>query len=84
MDVTHQKKPFLFAFKVNNSVSQTVSNHTYLGLGISNMLKKADHINDITFKANRVLELLRRYQYCCSTKVKEAAYKTLVRPKLQS
>lgn len=83
MRVTHKKKPLLTSYKMNDSVLQTVPNHTYLGVDINSKLSWADHINGISFKANRVLGLLRRNLYSCSPKVKEAAYKSLVRPRLE-
>ena len=83
MRVTHKKKPLLTSYKMNDSVLQTVPNHTYLGVDINSKLSWADHINGITSKANRVLGLLRRNLYSCSPKVKEAAYKSLVRPRLE-
>ena len=83
MCVTHKRKPLLTSYKMNNSPLQIVSSHTYLGVEINSKLNWAEHINSISAKANRVLGLLRRNLYSCSRKVKEAAYKTLVRPKLE-
>ena len=80
MHVTHKKKP---QYKMNDSLLQTVSSHTYLGVDINSKLSWSDHISGITSKANRVLGLLRRNLYSCSPKVKEAAFKSLVRPRLE-
>ena len=42
-----------------------------------------EHINQICKKANSTLGLLRRIQSGCDAKVKDTAYRALVRPKLE-
>ena len=64
-------------------VLNSVTNHTYLGVELNNKLNWADHVNNTATKANKVLGLLRRNLYSCPQKVKETAYKALVRPKLE-
>ena len=83
MHITHKTKPILSTYTMNGKPLQTVNSHTYLGVEINHKLSWADHINTTTVKANKVLGLLRRNLYSCSAKVKETAYKTLVRPKLE-
>jgi hypothetical protein len=55
----------------------------YLGVTLSNDLKWNSHINIITAKARRMLGMLRRNLSQTPTKIKETAYKTLVRPRLE-
>ena len=83
MHMTHKRKPLLSSYKMNGSFLQTVTKHTYLGVEINNKLNWAEHISTSISKANKVLGLLRRNLFSCSTKVKEIAYNTLVRPKLE-
>ena len=83
MHMTHKRKPLLSSYKMNISFLQTVTKHTYLGVEINNKLNWAEHISISTSKANKVIGLLRRNLFSCSAKVKETAYKTLVRPKLE-
>ena len=52
-------------------------------LVITNDLKWNTHIINICTKANRTLGFLRRNLYSCPQDVKEAAYKTMVRPILE-
>ena len=55
----------------------------YLGVTIQSDLKWDSHINNITTKANKTLGFLRRFINISSIKVKEQAYKSLVRPSLE-
>ena len=51
----------------------------YLGVTISNDLSWANHISNITAKANRTIGFLRRNIHACPKEVKE----TLVRPSIE-
>ena len=55
----------------------------YLGENISQDLKWNAHIKSVTSKANQTLGLLKRNLRINSSKVKDKAYKSLVRPKLE-
>ena len=46
---------------------------TYLGVTISNDLSWANHISNITAKANRTIGFLRRNIHACPKEVKAAA-----------
>ena len=54
-----------------------------MGVSIQSHLKWDSHINNITSKANKTLGFLRRNTNISTTKVKEHAYKSLVRPSLE-
>ena len=62
---------------------ENVESIKYLGVPITNDLKLNTHIMNICTKANRTLGFLRRNLYSCPQDVKEAAYKTMVRPILE-
>lgn len=83
MHITHKRKPCQTTYSMNGNPLETVKTHTYLGVEINNKLNWVNHIENATSKANKVLGLLRRNLYSCSPSVKEAAYKSLVRPKLE-
>ena len=68
---------------MNGDRLNSVTNHTYLGVELNSKLNWADHVNNTATKANKVLGLLCRNLYSCPQKVKETAYKALVRPKLE-
>ena len=56
--------------------------HPYLGVQLSKDLKWNHHVNFITKKTTRTLNLIRRNLYSCSKEVKARAYLSLVRPTL--
>ena len=73
----------LMTYEMNGRPTEVKASHTYLGIGINNKLSWAEHISNTASKANMVLGLLCRNLYCCSPFVKETAYKSLDRLKLE-
>ena len=65
------------------STLEEVKHHPYLGVELSKDLSWSTHIDQTSSKANRMLGLLRRNIYNCSTRTKSIAYKTLIRPRLE-
>ena len=63
----------------NLSINET----SYLQQALYYKLSWAEHISNTVSKANKVLGLLRRNLNSCSPFVKETAYKSLVRPRLE-
>ena len=55
----------------------------YLGVELTKDLDCGPHIQKITAKANKTLNMARRNLYSCSQKIKESAYISLVRPTLE-
>ena len=56
--------------------------HPYLGVQLSKDLTWNHHVNFITKKTTRTLNLIRRNLYSCSKEIKARAYLSLVRPTL--
>ena len=83
MHVTHKMNPQLMTYNMNGRPIEVTASHTYFGIGISNKLSWAEHISNTVSKANKVLGLLRRNLHSCSPFVKETAYMSLVRPRLE-
>ena len=83
MHVTHKRNPLLMTYNMNGRPIEVTASHTYLGISINNKLSRAEHVSNTASKANKVLGLLRRNLNSCSPFVKETAYKSLVRPKLE-
>ena len=64
-------------------ILEEVERHPYLGVTLDNKMRWSPHVKTITSKANKILGLIERNLYNCPKTVKETAYKTIVRPKLQ-
>ena len=72
-----------YEYKMNSQTLETVKHNPYLGVELTDNLKYHDHIDTITSKASRVLGFVKRNLKHCPRTVKERAYQTLVRPKLE-
>ena len=68
---------------LEGAVPENVDRIKYLGVTITNDLRWNTHISNICTKANRTLGFLRRTLFSCPQNVKEAAYKSMVRPILE-
>ena len=68
---------------MKGEILETVSQHPYLGVELSDNLKFNDHIDNITKKSSSTLGFLKMNLKYCPPKVKERAYASLVRPKLE-
>ena len=82
LKITRQRKYLSTKYNINGSQLQEVSYHPYLGVELSSDLTWKPHICNITSKANRILNLLRRHLYGCNQDVKERAFTSLVQPHL--
>ena len=80
--LTRQRKPLPTKYSNNNFQLQKVSHHPYLGVELSFDLSWKAHISNITSKAERILNLLRRHLYGCKQEVKSQAFTCLVHPLL--
>ena len=72
-----------FDYKMKGEILEIVSHHPYLGVEFSDNLKFNDHIDNITKNSSSTLGFLKRNLKYCPPKVKEKAYSSLVRPKLE-
>ena len=83
MHVAHKRNPLLMICKMNSRLIEVAASHTYLGIGMNNKLSWAENISNSVSKINKVLGLLRHNLHSCSPFVKETAYKSLDRPKIE-
>jgi hypothetical protein len=83
LSITRHKAPVKHINTLHGHQLEHADKAKYLGVTIQSDLKWDSHINNIKTKANKTLGLLRRNINISSTKVKEQAYKSLVRPSLE-
>ena len=83
LQVTTKKQPHHFYYNMHGHILKSVKSAKYLGITLSSDLKWNTHINQTIGKANRSLSFIRRNLKINSKTVKERAYQSLVRPKLE-
>ena len=76
-------KQIVHGYILHNQVLENVSSAKHLGVQITDNLEWGQHIDEITSKATKTLGFLRRNMAFAPRETKAAAYKTLVRPKLE-
>ena len=80
---TNKKKLVSHTYHLNNSPLEWVDTYKYLGVKIQNKLSWGEHIQEVSNKATRVLNVLRRSMFGCHHEAKKRAYMALVRPHLE-
>ena len=83
MQLTKKHNKIDASYTLEGTVLVNVESIKYLGVTITSDLKWNSHIRNVCSKANRTLGFLRRNLFSCPQDVKEAAYRTLVRPILE-
>jgi len=83
MSITRKKKRITSEYTLHNQTLKHVESATYLGVELQSDLTWSKHINKTTMKANRQLAFLKRNIPIQNRKLKETAYKGLVRPILE-
>ena len=71
---------FYHSSYIHNTQLSVVNQCKYLGILIQSDLKWNSHVNYVTAKANQTLAMLKRNIKLASQKIKDKAYKSLIRP----
>jgi len=66
-----------------NTLLNVVNSHSYLGVTASSDLRWHEHDNNVSAKATKTLNFIRRNVYCCLPDTKATAYISLVCPHLK-
>jgi hypothetical protein len=83
MNITSKHTPSNAEYTLDQHHLTKVKDYKYLGLHISDNLSWSKHINYITNKANKVLYVTKLALAHSSQRVKETAYKSIVRPQVE-
>ena len=83
ISISTKKSPPLKKYVFCGSELEEVDSVSYLGVTLTKNLKWSQHVSSISGKASKVLGLIKRNFWNCPRSVKETAYTTLVRPKLE-
>ena len=83
LNVTNKRNPITHNYTLHGHTLTVETSTKYLGITIQNNLKWNKHIDNITANATKQLNFLKRNLKVSSTKIKERAYQSLVRPKLE-
>ena len=81
--ISKQKNPPTREYVFCNTVSNYVDKHSYLGVTLDTNLRWQYHIQEISSKATKILNLIKRNFWFCEQDIKNTLYKALVRPKME-
>jgi len=68
---------------VTTLLLNVVNSHSYLGVTVTSNLRWHEHVNNISVKATKTVNFIRRNVYCCPPDIKATAYISLVRSHLE-
>ena len=81
--ISNKQRPPQRTYFFCGSKLEQVDSASYLGITVNSKLKWSEHISSISSKASRSLGLIKRNLWNCPRKVRETAYTSIVRPKLE-
>ena len=81
--ITRKRKPLTTSYTLRGHTLKKAPHSKYLGVNLSSNLTWNNHINKTITKANQSLGLIKRNLKSAPEKLRETAYKSLVRPQLE-
>ena len=81
--ITRSRKPINTTYSMHGQVLDSVDSARYLGVDITSDLSFTQHINRTTANASKSLGYLKRNILTKNPAIREAAYKTIVRPQVE-
>ena len=83
MHISLSRNPPQYDYHLCGQKLEVVRSHPYLGIHLQSDLGWGAQVGHATAKANRMLGVIKRNLYACPEKLKEIAYKGLVRPHVE-
>ena len=84
MRVTHaQQKKIVFGYELDGVLLKDTDSTSCLGIELSADMKWNSHVKKVMAKGNTMLGILYRNLKNCSKNLKDLAYKSILRPKLE-
>lgn len=83
LHISRARQPIHSQYTLHGEILESVDSARYIGVSISKDLTWNSHIKEIVSKANQTLGFIKRNVKTKNHSVKELAYKTLVRPKVE-
>ena len=81
--MSRKNRRIMFEYSISSELLDTVASFKYLGVTLQSDMKWNEHVRTVVSKANGRLRFIGRILGKCDSSVKETAYKTLVRPRLE-
>ena len=81
--ITRKHKPIITSYILKDTPLERLETAAYLGILIASDLSWNNQVAKVAAKANRILGFVKKNISTSSTKIKELAYKALVRPSLE-
>ena len=81
--ITRPRRPINTTYSMHGQVLDSVDSARYLGVDITSDLSFTQHINRTTANASKSLGYLKRNILTKNPAIREAAYKTIVRPQVE-
>ena len=81
--ITRSRKPINTTYSMHGQVLDSVDSARYLGVDVTSDLRFTQHINRTTANASKSLGYLKHNILTKNPAIREAAYKTIVRPQVE-
>jgi len=83
LSIHHKSTPPALNYILGNTLLNVVKTHSYLGATVSSDLRWHEHVNNVSAKATKTLNFIRRNVYWCPPDTKATSYVSLVPPHLE-
>ena len=82
LTITNKRKPSTFDYTMDGTILEKVQESVYLGVTLTSTLDWKSHVDRITSSANRILGFLWRNMHKCPRNLREKAFNSIVRSRL--